>query len=120
MIKRWSAIRREPTANARGGEGVTVFDHILEKSELKTNCRMFTRITLEPGASIGPHSHAREEDIYYILSGIATVYDNGETHTIYPGDVAWVGDGGSHGIANNEKTPLEFISVILTYDAPER
>ena len=120
MIKRWSAIRRDPTANARGGEGVTVFDHILEKSELKTNCRMFTKITLEPGASIGHHSHTREEDIYYILSGIATVYDNGETHTIYPGDVAWVGDGGSHGIANNEQTPLEFISVILTYDAPER
>lgn len=73
MIKRWSAIRRDPVANARSGEGVTVFDHILEKSELKTNCRMFTKITLEPGASIGHHSHAREEDIYYILSGIATV-----------------------------------------------
>ena len=120
MIKRKAMMRRDPVKNCRNGMGITVFDHILECSELHTNCRMFTKITLEPGASIGPHGHTKEEDIYYILSGIATVYDNGDTYEVFPGDVAYVGDGGSHGIANEGKTPLEFISVILTYDEPAR
>ena len=81
MVKEQSVMRREPMENARGGVGVTIFDHILEKTEMRTNCRMFTKITLKPGASIGYHKHEKEEDIYYILNGIATVCDNGETRT---------------------------------------
>ena len=120
MIKRQSAIRREPMDKARGGVGVTIFDHILEKTELRTNCRMFTKITLEPGASIGLHKHEQEEDIYYILSGIATVIDNGETRTVYPGEVVLASSGDSHAIGNDGQVPLELVSVILTYDPPER
>ena len=120
MIKRKSAMRREPMEKARGGVGVALFDHILEKTEMRTNCRMFTRIILEPGASIGYHKHEKEEDIYYIITGIATVCDNGETRTVYPGEVVHTGDGDSHSIANDGQVPLEFMSIILTYETPER
>jgi len=120
MIKRQSAMRREPTEKARGGVGITIFDHILEKTEMLTNCRMFTKITLEQGASIGYHKHEKEEDIYYIITGVATVCDNGETRTVYPGEVVYTGDGGSHSIANDGEVPLEFVSIILTYEPPER
>lgn len=120
MIKRQSAMRREPTEKARGGVGVTIFDHILEKNEMRTNCRMFTKITLEPGASIGYHLHTQEEDIYYILAGIASVNDNGDIRTVYPGEVVYTSDGDSHSIANNGEVPLEFVSIILTYQPPER
>lgn len=120
MLKRKSAMRREPMEKARNGVGVSVFDHILEKTEMKTNCRMFTKITLEPGASIGYHKHEKEEDIYYVINGIATVRDNGEMKTLYPGEVLFTGDGDSHSIANDGEVPLEFISIILTYEAPER
>lgn len=81
---------------------------------------MFTKITLEPGASIGYHQHIEEEDIYYILTGIATVNDGGDTRIVYPGEVVYTGNGGSHSIANNGDVPLEFVSVILTYQTPER
>ncbi|MCL1991610.1 MAG: cupin domain-containing protein [Spirochaetes bacterium] len=120
MLKRQSGIRREQMDKARGGVGVTIFDHLLEKTEMKTNCRMFTKITLEPGASIGYHRHDKEEDIYYILSGIATINDNGETRTVYPGEVVYTGDGQSHSVENKGQVPLELVSVILTYEAPER
>ncbi len=120
MIKRQSAMRRDPVEKARGGVGVTVFDHILEKNEMRTNCRMFTKITLEQGASIGYHKHEKEEDIYYVISGIATVRDNAEIRTVYPGEVVYAGDGNSHSIANDGQVPLEFISIILTYETPER
>lgn len=120
MLKRQSAMRRESMEKARGGVGITVFDHLLEKTEMRTNCRMFTKITLEPGASIGYHKHEKEEDIYYITTGIATVCDNGETITVYPGELVIAGDGESHSIANDGEVPLEFISIILTYEQPER
>lgn len=121
MYKRQSSIRREPMKELRGGVGVTIVDHILEKTEIKTNCRMFTKMTLEPGASIGYHKHEREEDTYYILSGIATVRDNSEkTFKVYPGEVVCALDGESHSIANDGDIPLEFISIILTYDPPQR
>ena len=120
MIKRQSAIRREPMEKARGGVGVAIFDHILEKTEMRTNCRMFTKITLEPGTSIGYHKHVKEEDIYYIMTGIATVCDNDEIRTLYPGEVLYTGSGDSHSIANDGDVPLQFISIILTYETPER
>lgn len=120
MIKRKSAMRREPTEHMRDGEGVIVNDHILEKNEMRTNCRLFTRMTIEPGASIGYHKHAKEEDIYYILSGIATVCDNGDTKVVYPGEVVYTGDGDSHSIANNGNVPLELVDIILTYEQIER
>jgi len=120
MIKRKSAMRREATKNMRAGDGVIVNDHILEKDEMQTNCRLFTRMTIEPGASIGYHAHAEEEDIYYILSGIATVCDNGETRTLYPGEVIFTGDGDSHSIANKGEVPVELIDVILTYATPAK
>jgi mannose-6-phosphate isomerase-like protein (cupin superfamily) len=120
MIKRQSGIRREPMEKARGGVGVAIFDHILEKTEMKANCRMFTKITLEPGASIGSHQHADEEDVYYIVRGLATVTDNGKTCTMYPGEVMYTGSGESHSIANEGTEPLEFVSIIMTYQPPER
>jgi len=120
MIKRQSGIRREPMEKARGGVGVAIFDHILEKTEMKANCRMFTKITLEPGASIGSHQHADEEDVYYIVRGLATVTDNGKTCTMYPGEVMYTGSGESHSIANEGTEPLEFVSIIMIYQPPER
>ncbi|MCL2233107.1 MAG: cupin domain-containing protein [Treponema sp.] len=120
MIKKQASIRREEMEKARGGVGITVFNHLLEKTEMRANCRMFTRITLEPGNSIGVHKHEEEEDVYYILKGVATVNDNGETVTLHPGDVAFAQSGDSHGIANDGQETLEFVSVIMTYQPPER
>lgn len=116
MIKRKSAMRREAVKGMRNGDGVIVNDHILENEEMKTNCRLFTHMTIEQGASIGYHQHFREEDIYYILSGIATVRDNDRTYTVYPGEVVYTGDQDFHSIANNGDTPLELIDIILTYE----
>jgi len=120
MLKRQSAMRRDPMEKARGGVGTSVFDHILETTEMETNCRVLAKITLEPGASIGYHQHEKEEDIYYILNGIATVNDNGEVKTVYPGECVYLRAGDSHGIANDGQVPLEFLSIILTHEPPAR
>jgi len=114
MFRRKSGMRREAIEKARGGEGVTIFDHIFETDEMGTNCRVLAKLTLEPGTSIGYHTHENEEDIYYVLNGIATVNINGDTRLVYPGEAARLEVGGSHSIANEGQEPLEVISVIVT------
>jgi len=112
MFKRQSGMRRQTMEKLRGGEGVTVFDHIFEDDEMKSKCRILAKITLEPGTSIGYHTHEDEEDIYYILSGNATVNMNDEIRLLYPGEAAYLAPGGWHSIANDGQVPLEIISVI--------
>ena len=46
--------------NMKGGEGTVKFEHIWKKNsneEMYSSCRMFSRITLNPGCSVGRHSH---------------------------------------------------------------
>ena len=67
--------------NMKGGESTVKFEHIWKKNsneEMYSSCRMFSRITLNPGCSVGRHSHTGEEEIFYILSGQAKAFDNGE------------------------------------------
>ena len=115
------AQQRYETANERyGGKGEMKINHVFEKSELLANCRLFARVVLDQGCSIGYHQHDQEEEIYYILSGQGIVNDNGETHTVNPGDAVYTGNGSFHSIENQGESPLEFLAVILTYQTPQR
>ncbi|MCL2852675.1 MAG: cupin domain-containing protein [Defluviitaleaceae bacterium] len=120
MFKTVSEQRQDTSENRFGGNGKVVMDHVMEKTDVLGNCRLFARVTLEPGCSIGYHQHDKEEEIYYILSGQAVVNDNGETRTVYPGDAVYTGNGAFHSIENQSDAPLEFLGVILTYQPPER
>ncbi|MCL2618445.1 MAG: cupin domain-containing protein [Defluviitaleaceae bacterium] len=120
MFKTTSQYRTESTEGRYGGKGVAVVSHVMEKTELLANCRLFARIRLDPGCSIGWHTHDQEEEVYYILSGEAVVNDDGVIRTVYPGDSVYTGNGGSHSIENQGSEPMEFLGVILTYQPPER
>lgn len=99
----------------RGGNGNGEILHILNIDEMKGKVRLFAKITLNPGCSIGMHQHEGEEEAYYILKGTANVNDNGTERIVKPGDVVLTGDGASHSIENTSDEPLEFIAVIMLY-----
>ncbi len=82
--KDWNPeIRKE----VRGGCGEVVFNHIYRKgTELNPNMRLFAKLVLEPGHSIGWHVHENEDEIYYILSGTAETDDNGVKRILQAGD----------------------------------
>ena len=120
MFKKASEYRQFKAERIHGGSGVTVIDHVMEKTELLANCSLFAKVTLEPGCSVGYHRHDQEEEVYYILSGQGVVNDGGDIRTLYPGDSVYTGNGGSHSIENQGNEPLEFLAVVLTYQPPER
>lgn len=43
--------------NMRGGDGQVEMLHLFTQNELRGRCRIFARLTLQPGCSIGEHAH---------------------------------------------------------------
>jgi len=113
MVKRNSSYEADIKENMRGGDGSVKIEHLLTGSELNDKGRLFAKITLEPGASIGNHVHEGEMEAFYILSGEAGYDDNGETVTLYPGDTTHTPSGAGHGIKSTGTVPLEMIAIIL-------
>lgn len=70
-------------------------------------------IRLEPGASIGPHSHNGEEDLYFCISGAGIVVDNGQEHSFTPGVLQITRDGETQAIRNTGETELVFLGAIV-------
>ena len=115
MVHRKNDYRLDVRDAMRGGNGSVKIEHLWEQEQLNSPTRMFSRITLEPGCSIGFHRHENEEEIFYIISGQAVADDNGEKVTLSPGDTILTGNGDGHSIANAGNTPLEMLAVIIRF-----
>ena len=67
---------------------------------------------LEPGSTIGLHTHETSSEIIYILSGAGKVkYDGGE-EAVEAGQCHYCPKGHSHALINNSGEPLEFFAVV--------
>lgn len=98
----------------RGGKGEVEMHKICEgEEELYGKGRLFNLMIVEPGNSIGEHTHEGDNEIFYFLSGTAEYNDNGQIVQVGPGDVAICNDGEMHGLVNTGDMPLEFIALIL-------
>ncbi|MGI6778091.1 MAG: cupin domain-containing protein [Acetivibrionales bacterium] len=115
MIKKQSKMIREIREQMRGGKGNVEINHIFKEDELNGKCRLFAKITLNEGCSIGLHEHDDEEEIYYIMKGKAMVEDNGVKQELSAGDAVLTGGGASHYIENIGDEALEIMAVILLY-----
>ncbi len=109
-------IRKENThyrEHMRDGRGTVTIHDVLTKEELDPHGRMYARIVLPPGASIGWHLHEGETEPYYILKGEATFIDNDHVaHSAFPGDVCLIEPGQGHSIENNTDEDVEFMALI--------
>ena len=61
MVTKAVLIHRE---NVRDGVGKAEFYHVVPKEQCDDNMRMFAKIVLKPGASIGYHQHVGETEPY--------------------------------------------------------
>ena len=98
----------------RGGNGEAEMHKITNNdAELYGKGRMFNRVILAPGRSIGEHTHTGDNEIYYILSGTGTYNDNGTILKVHAGDATICNDGEMHGLVNDSDEPLEMIALVL-------
>ena len=113
MIKKSSELKLTVNQNMRGGEGNIIIHHLADKTEMHDKARLFARITIKPGCSIGFHVHEREMETYYIMSGTAVYDDNGTQTELSAGDVTITPAGQGHAIANQGSEDLELIALIV-------
>ena len=100
----------------RGGAGDANFNHIWKKdAELNRNMRLYARIVLKPGDSIGYHVHEGEDELYYILSGRAETNDNGTVREPVPGDSTLTRSGEGHSIKAVGTENLELLATIVAH-----
>lgn len=115
MVRKPDEMEREVRERMRGGNGAVEISHIFRQDELGGGARLFARLRLPAGASIGFHRHEGEAEVFYILSGRGVVDDDGTKREVTAGDAVLTGGGAGHAIEALGDEPLEMVAVILTY-----
>lgn len=67
---------------------------------------------LEPGASIGLHTHKTNSEIIYILQGCGKVLYDGEYEKVSAGVCHYCPKGHSHSLINDSDADLLFFAVV--------
>lgn len=67
---------------------------------------------LEPGASIGMHTHETSSEIIYFLSGSGKVICDGEETAVSAGGCHYCPKGSSHTLINCGEEDLVFFAVV--------
>lgn len=90
----------------KGGEGA------LNAKMLADELNKILMGRLEPGSSIGLHTHEDSSEIMYFISGTGKVIHNGTEEAILPGDCHYCKKGDEHTVINNGKEDLIFFAVV--------
>lgn len=96
---------------AHGGQGTIGFARPLDGDEFEGPVHFVDYAVLPPGASIGEHTHGRDEEIYLVLEGRGTMTRDGGCFAVQAGDVIVNRAGGRHGLLNDADEPLRLFVV---------
>ena len=99
--------------NKAGGKNEIYITHLLSDDEMVGQCKMFAKVVIPPGASIGEHYHYGDSETYHILSGVGTYSDNGDIYEVTTGNTTFCPDGSMHGIENKGTEDLIFTALII-------
>ena len=111
MITRSNEHELSLRPNMRGGSGTAELRALMP--ELPRNLRLFSRIELAPGCSIGYHVHEGETELFYFVEGHGRACDDGNWQEVFPGDAMSTPDGHGHAVENTSDAPLVFIAAIV-------
>ena len=97
MIKRKDELTKI-VGPIEGGKGEISRELLIEGDELQNKAKVFAKLTVPVGASVGLHEHTDDYEVYYILSGKGKV--------VYAIDT-------EHYIENSGDEDLVFLAVIV-------
>lgn len=98
-----------------GGTGIgpAYVYELVPKEDLCGHGRMYAKIVLPKGSTIGWHQHVEETEPYYILSGTGEFVDNDKSvHTVTAGDICTIKPNEWHSLANIGDDDLVFIALV--------
>lgn len=113
MISKKNSRVIDVRTGAEGGKGSIAMDKLNSQVIKPSKVRKLAHAKLEPGASVGYHTHYGESETFYILSGKGKYSDNGTEIEVNAGDVTYTPDGEGHSIENIGDDVLEFMLLIV-------
>jgi len=106
MLIDFDKLEEQTIPHFQGGEGALLAKmHVDELGKILHG-------RLEPGSTIGQHTHDTSSEIIYILSGTGKVLYDGEYETISAGNCHYCPKGHSHSLINDSDGMLEFFAVV--------
>lgn len=110
MIIRQTGKKAKPVAGCHDGVGVLWnLELLAEYGKKDSGFKYIHDNVLEPGASIGVHTHKGDEEVYVILSGAGSMIVDGVTESVTSGDVCLTRSGHSHGLTNGPGGVMHFL-----------
>ena len=107
-------LERTPIEGCMWGNGTVWMEKLLTgQEEMMGKGRAYVRHTLNPGVSIGIHTHEGEMETMVIVRGKAVHTINGQDQYLEEGDIIAAQPGDSHGIAQTGDEPLVLIAQVL-------
>ena len=95
------------------GMGTVISKILTDKEGLYDHGRLFNHTIINPGCSIGYHTHNHETEFYYIIKGEAVFNDDGKEVILHAGDIGITGYGQGHGLEYRSSEPVEMIALII-------
>ncbi len=106
LIKR-SQANSVKIENCHEGSGIVHCTDYIGDYEKKTPGFKFVHDDIiEPGTTIGEHTHTDDEEIYFIAEGNGTMVIDGEKKPVKAGDFIITRKGHSHGLINDSKEQM--------------
>lgn len=106
MIIDFKTIEETSHPNFKGGE------KSMEARMFYDGLNRIMKARLQPGASIGLHTHDVSSEIIFITKGEGHVLYDGEMLTLQAGDCHYCAKGHSHSLINDSEADLEFTAVV--------
>ncbi|MBD5151030.1 MAG: cupin domain-containing protein [Oscillibacter sp.] len=106
MLIEFDKMEEQTVPHFQGGEGA-----FLTKMRVDELGKIL-RGRLEPGSTIGLHTHDTSSEIIYILAGKGKVLYDGEYEPLSAGSCHYCPKGHSHSLINDSDALLEFFAVV--------
>ena len=106
MLIEFDKMEEQTIPHFQGGEGA-----FLTKMRVDELGKIL-RGRLEPGSTIGMHTHDASSEIIYILAGEGKVLYDGEYEPLSAGSCHYCPRGHSHSLINDSDGMLEFFAVV--------
>ncbi|MGN0692233.1 MAG: cupin domain-containing protein [Oscillospiraceae bacterium] len=106
MMIDFDKIEEAVTDGFKGGQG------IMRSKGYFDGSNRIMRASLEPGASIGTHTHEDNCEIVYILKGKGKFIYDGQEFPISEGQCHYCPKGHSHSLINDSEEELFFFAAV--------
>ena len=111
MLIEFDRIAGTVTPRMRGGEG-----ELIARMFVNEDVKIM-RGLLAPGSTIGLHTHERDSEMIYILSGTGKVLYDGEYEPLSAGSCHYCPKGHEHSLVNDSDGDLVFLAMIPRHGA---